>query len=183
MQDQMRTCPQTLSSLRNEIDRIDDALLDLVEARLLAARGIAVMKNAGGDACLKLRPRREAQVVERLTARSPGVDPALIGQLWNTLMAFSLQGQARLELVLHGGGDRLPLQDAARARFGLAASLRWAQSEDEAVSAACAGECVAVIARGTAPALADGRLVVFDTLSAGGETAYAIGRIAPEDLA
>lgn len=187
MHNQMRAVPQTLDQLRCEIDRIDDALLELVEQRLAATRGLATIKDAGGDV-LKLRPRREAEVVARLTARWQQVEPSLIRHLWSTLMAYGVQGQARMELVLCGERDRLALQDAVRVRFGPAASLRWVANEDEALRAARTSEAVAVIApvmtADTAPKLEG--LVVFETIRAGraGEVvAQAIGRIAPEDAA
>lgn len=189
MHDRMRVLPRTLSHLRCEIDRIDDALLELVEARLSAARAVASAKTADGSAFLKLRPLRESQVVTRLAARARHVDPVLIREIWRALMAHGLQGQACTAIVLHASDERLALQDAVRMRFGMAAPLRWAAGEAAAIAAACDEEAVAVIVRDEAPAFEDApafgkeRLVVFDTWATGNRTAYAIGRIAPEDRA
>ena len=75
---QERTAPlaPNLDALRSEIDRIDDALLELVEQRLAASLAIAARKDADGDRLLKLRPRREARrhgergAVRRMRAES-----------------------------------------------------------------------------------------------------------------
>lgn len=182
MQNQMRVVPQTLDDLRKEIDAIDDALLELVEARMAATRRVAGLKDAAGDTWLKLRPVREAQVLDRMTARAPGVDPVLIRQLWTALMAHGLQEQARLDFVLHGGGDRLAIQDAVRARFGFAGTLRWVEHEHEAISAAQSGLAVAIVARELPSRDEETGLATFETIPVGDDMLYAIGRIAPDDL-
>ncbi len=179
MQNQMRARPQSLSEIRAEIDRIDDALMDLVDERLRASRAIADAK--GSDNHLKLRPARQAELVARLSARAPGVGVALLRQIWGALMAYGVHGQEPMELVLCGDRDRLALQDAVRARFGLAADLRWVGNASEAIEAAASGEVVAVIA-GPVPAVLLRDLVLFDAILVGDTTAYAIGRIAPDDV-
>lgn len=174
----------TVRSIRDEIDRIDDALLDLVEARVSLTVAMARLKDTETSTRLKLRPRREAEVIGRLTGRARRADPAMIGHIWRTLMAYGLQDQAPMQLVLHAAGvpdDRLALQDRVRARFGPAAVLRWAASEAEALDAARYTEAVAVVA-GPMPDLGDADLRMFETFDAAGRTAYAIGRVAPEDL-
>ena len=177
-----RAVPHTLDALRGEIDEIDDALLDLIERRVSASASIAALKQAEGDRRLKLRPRREAEVVARLTSRARAVEPEMIGHVWRTLMSCGLQTQAPMQLVLCGEGDRLAMQDRTRARFGPAARLRWAADQGEALEAARDAEVVAVIAAPVPPEV-DGGLRVFDSFPAGGQTAYAVGRIAAEDVA
>lgn len=179
----------TVHSLRAEIDRVDDALLDLVEARVSLTMEMAALKHDDAG-FLKLRPRREAEVLGRLTARARKADPAMIRHVWRTLMAYGLQDQAPMQLVLHADGgdvsDRLALQDRVRARFGPAAALRWAATRGEALDAARDTEAVAILAGSSAPADHDG-LRLFETLESAGETggcfAHAIGRVAAADLA
>lgn len=182
MQNRLRAMPRTLDDIRSEIDRIDDALLDLVAARMSATRRVAALKDAGGDPGLKLRPAREAHVFARMIARAPDVDPVLIRQLWTSLMAHGLHEQGPMELVLHGGRDRLALQDAVRARFGFAATLRWVEDECEAIAAAVGGGAVAVISRQPARQDEEAGLIAFDTLLVGDEIVYVFGRIPPEEL-
>lgn len=183
--------PSTVASLRYEIDRIDDALLDLVEARVSLTVAMAALKDTDTAPRLKLRPRREAEVLGRLTGRARGADPAMIDQIWRTLMAYGLQDQAPMQLVLYadvGEAARLALQDRIRARFGPAAALRWAGTEAEALDAARGTETVAIVAGRSTPDLArtgddmTAELRVFETLDGPDGTAYAIGRVAAEDL-
>ena len=61
---------QGLAALRAELDGIDDQILDLIERRLAASVEIAAAKDAEGDRHLKLRPRRQTQILERLKARA-----------------------------------------------------------------------------------------------------------------
>lgn len=178
------TALPTLDVLRGEIDRIDDAMLDLIERRASLSATIAASKR--GDGRLKLRPRREAEVVDRLTHRAGGVGAEMIADVWRTLMSRSLDAQAPMDLVLAEDGDagetaRLAIQDAVRLRFGPAPRLRWAADADEALRAARDTEAVALIVLPHAPR-PDDVLVVFDAVCAGNHTAYAIGRIAPEDV-
>ena len=179
---QAPTRPQTLTALRGEIDRIDDALVDLLEARVATSAAISALKDQAGDGCLKLRPRREAEVVARVTGRARGAPPAMIGHLWRTIMSYGLQSQAPMRLVLHAEAERGPMQDIVRARFGPAAPLGWAASEAEALAVAASDEAVAVIARDGPPDLRGTPLRVFDIVPLGSGVAYAIGRVAPADI-
>lgn len=173
-----RAIPQTLGDLRGEIDRIDDALLDLVERRMDVSASIAALKAEDDGNRLRLRPRREVEVVEDLIRRARSAPPELIGHVWRTLMSYSLQGQAPMHLVLHTNGDRLAMQDSVRARFGPAARLSWASDARQALDIARDGEAVAVVSE----PLGDGELLVFDTIPCGANIVYAIGRVAPEDV-
>lgn len=176
-----RNIPPCIEDLRSEIDAIDDALLDLVERRMSVSASIAALKDAGGGRRLRLRPRREAEVVDRLTRRARVSNHEMIAHLWRTLMAYSLQGQAPTRLVLHTDGDRLAMHESVRARFGPAARISWADEADCALDAARDGEVVAIL--GTRMDGAAGEdLRVFDEIHCGTSTAYAIGRVAPEDV-
>lgn len=174
----------SLDELRGQINRIDIDLLDLVERRVSLSARIAMLKQA--DPMLKLRPRREAELIAGLTARAKAIEPELITHVWRTLMSCSLQTQVPMHLVLADNAgldvhDRLAMQDRVRIRFGPVAALRWAADAPEALDAARTTETVAVIASSRPPDV-DGDLTIFETITAGPLTAYAVGRIAPEDL-
>ena len=98
--------PPTLDGLRHEIDRLDDALLDLIEQRIAASGAIARLKQSAPGGRLNLRPRRQAAIVERLARRARHASPALIAHVWRELMSHSLQAQVRTEFVL--GASRRP---------------------------------------------------------------------------
>jgi len=176
----------SLARLREQIDALDDEILDLIERRLAASQSVAEQKSAGSDGHLWLRPRREQEVIARLSRRASIAPLLLVELLWRELMAFSLQAQVRTELVLHGPDpDRLTV--LARGRFGSAAPVRCAASPAEALEAAEAGEAVAVIAVAEAADWLDrlpASLSVFDRiLDADGRiVAAAVGRISPTEL-
>jgi 3-deoxy-7-phosphoheptulonate synthase len=172
-----------LQTLRREIDAIDDSILELIERRLAASAAVAASKDAEGDGRLKLRPRREAEVIGRLAARSQAPH-ALIAQVWRTLMSHGLQAQARTEIVVCGGRDRLSLYEMIRERFGPAAPVRWVKDPAEALAAARTSEAVAVLSDHLLPTLeGEDELIIFDTLEEkdGKPVARCIGRVAPED--
>ena len=175
--------PSPLQTLRQEIDRLDDSILELIERRLAASAAVAASKDAEGGSMLKLRPRREAEVIGRLAARSQAPQE-LIAQVWRTLMSHGLQAQARTEIVACGGRDRLSLYEMIRERFGPAAPVRWVKDPQEALQAARTSEAVAILSDHFEAELAseDG-LIVFDTLEEkdGKPVARCIGRIAPDD--
>ena len=173
---------QGLARLRVEIDRIDDQILDLIEERLAASTDIAARKNAEGDRYLKVRPRRQVRILQRLKQRSNRAQPGLIEQVWREIMAHCLQAQARLELVLAPSDQSELLEARVRAQFGSAAPIRWAASISHAIRSALAGEAIAIIPEPISSI--EGELRVFDVLRAddGRPLGYAIGRVAAEDV-
>ncbi len=176
--------PEQIEALRSEIDRLDDALLELVEQRLAASLAIAALKQAEGRVYLNMRPRREQAVIERLVKRARNAPPEVIAQIWRTVMSHSLQAQVRTELVLCSSGDRAALLQQVRTRFGDAAPIRWVADCSQALEAARTSESVAVIAPDLFDcAQVDAPIFVFDTLRdrEGNTVAIAAGRVAPED--
>ena len=181
-----KTRQPSLDALRAQIDSLDDALLDLVEQRIEAAKAVAALKSESGDGHLCLRPRREQQVIARLCRRAQATPKPLVELLWRELMAFSLQEQVHTCLVLQGP-DRGLLERCARRRFGSAAPLRSAGTAGEALEAALEEQAVAVIALEDDSEWVerlDPALSVFDLLrdGDGAVVAAAIGRIPPEEL-
>ena len=174
---------QDLAQLRGELDRIDDQILDLIERRLSASADIAARKDAEGDRHLKVRPKRQVHIVDRLKARSERAAPGLIEQVWREIMAHSLQAQALTELVLAPSDQPELLEARVRAYFGSAAPIRWAASTSHAIRSALVGEAIAIVPE-PLPA-SQGELRVFDILRTddGKPVAYAVGRVAVEDLA
>ncbi len=136
---------QGLAALRAELDRIDDEILDLIERRLAASADIAAQKDAEGDRHLKVRPKRQAQILERLKARAGSAQPELVSEIWRELMGASLQAQARTELVLAPSDQPELLEARVRAHFGSAPPIRWAASTAHAIRAALVGEAIAIV--------------------------------------
>src|SRR6266700_1895440 len=173
---------QGLAALRAELDRIDDEILGLIERRLAASAEIAAQKDAEGDRHLKLRPRRQAQILDRLKTRAGRAAPELIEKVWREIMAHSLQAQASTELALAPCDQPELLEARVRAHFGSAAPIRWAASTSHAIRSALRGEAVAIVPEPLPEG--EGELRVFDVLRAedGSVVAYAAGRVAAAEI-
>ncbi|MBC6981734.1 chorismate mutase [Caulobacter sp. 17J80-11] len=180
----------SVADLRAEIDRIDDALLELVEQRQALARRVGTAKG-GDDGRLRLKPDREAAVVERLVRKAQPWSKRLVAALWRELMSAGLSTQSEVEVVVWAGADPARRLDAARRRFGSSADYRLVATAQEALDAAEQGGAVAVLAvEPDAPWWTDlperEDLWIFDALHgprAAEPTALAVGRVSENALA
>lgn len=174
---------EELRALRAEIDAIDDQLLALIERRLAASGAVALAKGKEAGHRLKLRPRRQADVIERLQGRARRTPREAVAAVWRELMGHGLQAQAPTLILLAGGGDRALIEAWTRAHFGSAPPILHVASAAEALRRAREEEAVAVLA-GPLPDSVHG-LTLFDILRSpdGAPFAYAIGRVAAEDAA
>jgi chorismate mutase len=178
-----------LAALRREIDRLDDAMLALVEQRVAAARGIAELKRNETDSRLRLRPAREAAVVDRLVASARTSPEKLVRQVWREIMACCLDLQVHTDLIMYAEKRPAALTDAMRRRFGCAGRMVVVGSPGEALQTAREAEAVAVVELEPASdwwvdLRVDDSLAIFDCLRDDDDEviALAIGRIAEEDL-
>jgi chorismate mutase-like protein len=74
----------SLADLRREIDRIDDALHDLIMRRAELTAGVAASKPGGSGT---VRPAREAAILRRLVARHKGSFPrAIVARIWREII-------------------------------------------------------------------------------------------------
>ena len=172
---------QGLAALRAELDGIDDEILDLIERRLAVSSAVAAQKDEEGDRRLKIRPKRQAEIIERLQGRAKVARPQLVASVWRELMAHSLQSQANTDLVLAPSDSPELLEARVRAHFGSASPIRWAASASYAIRAALHGEAIAILPEPLPES--DEGLRVFDVLrdESGAAVAYAVGRVAAED--
>ena len=132
-----------LQALRTRIDRIDDELLKLMEARLTCAAAVANCKAS--DARLRLRPAREQQVIDRLTARAGRMPAPAVTAIWRELMGANLQAQKSVHIVIHCPEQPVLVTDQARLRFGGAAPIVAAGTPEDALDRARHREAIAVI--------------------------------------
>jgi chorismate mutase/prephenate dehydratase len=137
--------PGTLEELRGEIDRIDDALHDLLIRRADVSLAIAKVKQPaapGGNGALipALRPAREAAILRRLLARHKGdLPPQVLVRIWREIIAASLRVQSRFHLHIYAGDNHSGLADLAHAHFGSQTPLRT-HTRPSMVVHACAEE-------------------------------------------
>ena len=173
---------QRLAERRAELDRIDDQILDLIERRLGASAVIAAIKTAEGNRRLKLRPRRQAQILQRLKARASRAAPELIDGVWREIMAHCLRAQGPMEIVLAPSGQPDLLKAAVQAHFGSAAPIRSAGSAADALRRAADEDVIAILAE--PPPESAGELRMFDVVRSEDRQAlgYAVGRVGPDEL-
>jgi len=113
---------ETLEDLRGEIDRIDDALEDLLARRVAISRAIARVKRAvpsGVTLSSVMRPAREALILRRLLARRPPeLPPQFVVGIWREIISSSLRAQARFHAHVFAGDGETAYVGLARAYFG-----------------------------------------------------------------
>lgn len=90
---------QDLSSIRSEIDAIDDAILDLYVRRLNTVSKVAETKRETGAPIYN--PERERQIVARLAAKAGADMAGDVASLYGTIFAIS---RARQRGILAGEG-------------------------------------------------------------------------------
>jgi chorismate mutase len=82
-----------LARCRDEIERLDDALLDALARRVAVARRVGEMKQLAGLPVLD--PRREAEVLRRVSerARERGLPVEPVRELYWRIMALARETQ------------------------------------------------------------------------------------------
>ena len=105
-----------LAELRTEIDRIDNAIHDLLMER---AQVVNHVREAKGEEGIKLRPGREAEVLRRLIARHKGNFPkGSLVRIWREVMSAYLKMQGHLSMAVYMPEDGAAYWDLARDQYG-----------------------------------------------------------------
>ncbi|MBX5453984.1 MAG: chorismate mutase [Acidobacteriia bacterium] len=125
-----------LSALRAEVDRLDDALHELLMQRAAVVERVAAVKGGG----LALRPGREAQIIRRLLARHSGRLPQQsIVRIWRELLAATCAMQGNFVLAVCEPGEAFAFTQLAREHFGALTPLRQHPSPAQAIAEVSAG--------------------------------------------
>ncbi|WP_435626394.1 prephenate dehydratase [Candidatus Ferrigenium straubiae] len=107
---------EKLKQLREQIDRLDDEMLTLVNRRATLAQQIGHLKENG----VVLRPEREAQILQRLQGSNQGpLSNAAVAQLFTEVMSQCRALEAPLT-VAYLGPEGTFTEAAALKRFGSA---------------------------------------------------------------
>ncbi|MSP47820.1 MAG: chorismate mutase [Alphaproteobacteria bacterium] len=126
----------TLDEIRAEIDRIDQAVHDLLMRRVEVVRGIGRLKGASAP---KWRPAREAALIRRLVARHRGEMPVgVLVRIWREMIvggSLALQEAVTISVAADSG-----CWDLARDHFGAVVPLRVRRSAAQVVRDVAAGK-------------------------------------------
>jgi chorismate mutase len=105
----------SLDDLRNDIDRIDEALHDLLVERVATVEAIRARKSGGPI----LYPAREAGILRRLADRHRGPLPfGVVARIWRELISAVTHLQHPLNVAVLAPEDQPGLWDLARDHFG-----------------------------------------------------------------
>ncbi|MFC3126947.1 chorismate mutase [Pseudoroseomonas globiformis] len=133
-----------LAAVRAEIDRIDDALHDLLMQRadLVAHMAASRLKNGAPT----FRPGREALILRRLLQRNRGAlaRPALV-RFWREMIAASLAQQGNFTVAIPAETGEDSCARLARAHFGVLTPLKLHSTPFRALAAVAGGESAVAI--------------------------------------
>jgi len=149
----MQQAIRSLEDLRREIDKIDDAIHDLIMRRAALLSEVAAAKGVPkGAAGAYLRPGREAIVLRRLLARhrGPFPKPALV-RLWREIIAAPLAVQGAFSVAVFAPKEEPGYWDLARDHYGTSAAFSAHSTPAQVIRAL--GEGSAVL--GVLPAIRD----------------------------
>ena len=129
----------TLSGLRGEIDRLDDALVDLLLRRAQLVRAIGSLKGADGSPVL--RPGREAEILRRLLARTDGgLTAAAVVRIFREIVSAAVRQQGDFSVAASMPDTGPSCWALARDQYGAATPI---------VPMAGAAQVAAAVADGT----------------------------------
>jgi chorismate mutase / prephenate dehydratase len=123
-----------LAKLRNEIDRIDRTMHELLLTRgrmisaLQDAKGVGAVKGSGA-----MRPAREARMMMAMADRHEGPLPMAVAErIWREIIAAFTQLQAGFD-VYAAGPDRVELAEMSRFYFGVTTSVTQLACVDDLI--------------------------------------------------
>ena len=123
-----------LEELRREVDRLDNAMVDLLVDRLQAVRAIAGLKQRVAAGQPAIRPGREAVILRRLIERAGERFPAgTLVRMWRELLAATTRAQAPLVVAACVPAGQPELWDMARDHFGSQSPIRRTTSTSQAL--------------------------------------------------
>jgi chorismate mutase/prephenate dehydratase len=132
-----------LGELRLQIDRIDDAIHDLLMQR---AEVVGQVGRLGAKGAVALRAGREADIIRRLLRRHRGLLPRrAIGRIWRELLSAttSMQGAFIITVCETDAGNGLA--QLAREHFGALTPIRVHRSPAQAIAEVSSGHATAAV--------------------------------------
>lgn len=139
----MEADPETLESLRRDIDDIDDAILDLLMRRSAIVQQVS---RAKGNAGSSLRPSREMAILHRLAARHDGSFPlAVMVRVWRELFGCFNRLQSPFAAAVSVTPESRDLWDIARDHYGSLTPMTAVMSPIQAVRLVLDGKATVAV--------------------------------------
>lgn len=134
----------TLDDLRREIDRIDEAMHDLLIDRTSVVEDVGRAKAQLGEQVSDrpqfFRPGREALILRRLLARHRGLfPPRSLIRIWREIITGQLRVQTEVAVAVYSVEGRRMYWDMARDQYGASATYQPYQRTHQVVSAVRSG--------------------------------------------
>jgi chorismate mutase len=134
---------QQLALLRRELDRIDDALHDLLMERASVVEQVAVLGAKGGVA---LRPGREADIIRRLLDRHTGKLPRrTLARIWRELVAGTTAMQGNYTIAVCQTDAAAGFIACAREHFGALTPMHAHRTPAQAIGEVSGGQAIAAV--------------------------------------
>jgi chorismate mutase/prephenate dehydratase len=135
--------PSDLAGLRAELDRLDDALHDLVMQR---ARVVEQVGAIGVKGRVALRPGREASIIRRLLERHTGRLPrSTIVRMWRELVAGTTAMQGPFAIAVCDSDPARAYSAAAHEHFGALVPMQVHRTPAQAIGQVSAGLAAAAV--------------------------------------
>ena len=129
---------ETLSDIRNEIDRIDNEVHDLLMERASLVSSVAQAKRGNGMQIVQ--PAREARLLRRLLGRHDGPLPRrTIIRIWRELISSVSLLQTGLSVVVAADEEGFARWDMAKNYFGSSLPMRAVGGFQNALSEVAEG--------------------------------------------
>jgi len=143
----MEAVAPPLEDLRAEVDRIDEAILELLIERSDIVREIGTLKGDRANHRLAVRPAREAVILRRLAALAGGRFPRpVLVRMWRELLAATTRLQTPLSVAVfttrqHG----FRTWDLARDHFGSVTPMVRVDSATQALRSVSDGSATVAV--------------------------------------
>jgi len=132
-----------LAALRAELDRVDDALHDLLVQRAGVVERLAALRAKGAS---PLRPGREASILRRLLRRHTGGLPAqALVRIWRELFAATTAMQGGFTVAVCEAEPGGTFVQCAREQFGALTPLHTHRSPAHAIGEVSAGAATVAV--------------------------------------
>jgi chorismate mutase len=133
----------SLANLRAELDRLDDAVHNLLMQRAGVVTQVAVL---GARGKVPFRPGREAEIIRRLAGRHTGSLPKrVLPRMWRELFAATTSMQGSFVITVCEADPSGSFAACAREHFGMLTPLRVHRSPAQAIAEVSSGAATAAV--------------------------------------